>query len=135
MISLLASYNDRVTNIVLENASVVAKYTSHEIQKEILYVFANKVGNMIHEDIENFKFCIIVDEVCDEFKKEQMALILRFVDVDGLIREYFFDIAHVTDTSALTLKNKISSILFHHYLDIQNIYDQGYDEANNIRGE
>ena len=62
MISLLASYNDKVANVVLENAPVVAKYTSHEIQKEILYVLANKVCNKIHEDIGDSKFCTIVDE-------------------------------------------------------------------------
>jgi hypothetical protein len=39
-------------------------------------------------------------------KKEQMVVILRFVDVDGFVQERFFDIIHVTDTSAMTLKNK-----------------------------
>ena len=101
MISLLASYNDKIANIVLENALIVAKNNSYEIQKEILYVFANKVCNMIREDIKNSKFYTIIDEACDESKKEQMTLILKFIDNDGLIREYFSNIAHITDTSML----------------------------------
>nr|KYP39172.1 hypothetical protein KK1_039536 [Cajanus cajan] len=56
MIKLIASYNDEVAKVVLENAPYNCKYTSHKIQKEIL-------------------FCIIVDEARDESKKEQMALV------------------------------------------------------------
>jgi hypothetical protein len=33
----------------------------------------------------------------------------------------FFDIVHVKDTSALTFKEKISYVLSHHNLGIQNI--------------
>jgi hypothetical protein len=49
----------------LENTHKISKYTSHAIQNEILQVLASKVRNKIHEDIEDFKFCIIVDEVWD----------------------------------------------------------------------
>ena len=38
----------------------------------------------IHHDIEDSKFCIIVDEAHDESKKEQMAIVLRYVDDKGL---------------------------------------------------
>jgi hypothetical protein len=45
---------------------------------------------------------------------------------------FFFDIVHVKDTTALTLKEDISSILSHYNLDIQNIRGQGYDDTNNM---
>ena len=35
IIKILASYNDKVESVVLENAPKSAKYTSHTIQKEI----------------------------------------------------------------------------------------------------
>jgi len=35
----------------------------------------------------------------------------------------------------LTLKKEISSVLSRHYLDIQNLCDQGYDGASNMHGE
>ena len=46
----------------------------------------------------------MVDEARDESKKEQMAIILRFVDKYGLIKERVFELIHVTVTSASTLK-------------------------------
>jgi hypothetical protein len=32
------------------------------MQKGILHIFANKVRKLIHEEVGNNKFCIIVDE-------------------------------------------------------------------------
>lgn len=64
-----------------------------------------------------------------------MAIVLRFVDNYGFIQERFFDVVHVKDTSASTLKNEISVVLSQHRLDIQNIRGQGYDGASNMRGE
>ena len=61
MIKLLALYNDKVVNVVLENASPTAKYISPMIQKEILHVLASKVRNKICDNIRNSKFCIIID--------------------------------------------------------------------------
>jgi hypothetical protein len=43
MIKILASYNEKIATVVLENAPTSAKYTSHRIRKEILQVMASKV--------------------------------------------------------------------------------------------
>ena len=40
-----------------------------------------------------------------------MAIVLRFVDKDGNIKERFFDIVHVKDTTAATLKKELSIVL------------------------
>jgi hypothetical protein len=74
MIKILASYNEKVATVVLENAHKSAKYTSHRIQKEILQVMASKVRDKIREDIRDSKFCIIVDEARDQSKREQMTI-------------------------------------------------------------
>ena len=76
-----------------------------------------------------------VDEARDESKNEQMAIVLRFVDKDGFVRERFFGLVHVSNTASLTLKNEIYAVLSYHNLDIQNIRGQGYDGASNMRGE
>ncbi|XP_061347704.1 uncharacterized protein LOC133293184 [Gastrolobium bilobum] len=109
--------------------------SSDSIIKEILHVFSEKVKKTIREEISNAKFCLIVDEVSDVSKKEHMAIVLRFVDKDDFIRERFFGLVHVEDTSAKTLKQGILNTLCHHNLDIQNIRGQGYDGASNMRGE
>jgi hypothetical protein len=135
MVKLLAEYDDEVKAVVLGNAPGNAKYTSPTIQKEILDIMACKVQKLIRDEIGDAKFCLIVDESRDESRREQMALVVRFVDKDGFIRERFLDIVHVHDTSSATLKEELSSLLSHHGLDVQNIRGQGYDGASNMRGE
>ncbi|KAK3220026.1 hypothetical protein Dsin_013996 [Dipteronia sinensis] len=76
---------------------------------------------------------ILVDETLDESNREQMAIILRFVDCDGFIRERFFQVVGVDETSALTFKNAISNVLTTYNLQVENMRGQGYDGASNIR--
>nr|XP_023872349.1 zinc finger MYM-type protein 1-like [Quercus suber] len=64
-----------------------------------------------------------------------MAIILRFVDKEDFIKERFFHVVHVRDTTALTLKNEIYAVLSHYNLHIENIRGQGYDGASNMRGK
>jgi len=54
-----------------------------------------------------------------------MAIVLRFVDKNRHIQEKFFYLIHVVDTSSLTLKKEISSVLSCHCLDIKNLRGQG----------
>jgi hypothetical protein len=135
MLELLASYNEQVGAFVLDNAPQNAKYTSHQIQKEILHVFARNVQSSIRHEIGDARFCLIVDETQDESRREQMALVVRFVNRSRFIREQFLDIVHVKDTTASTLKKEISFVLSHHNIDVQNIKGQGYASDSNMRGE
>ena len=120
---------------MLENAPGNARYIAHSVQQEILSLLSRKVQKTIREEIGDSKFCIMVDEARDESKKEQMALVLRFVNDEGLIKERFLDVVHVNDTAALTLKESICSILADNNLSVQDIRGQGYDGASNMRGE
>ena len=65
-----------------------------------MYILASNVRNAIYEEIGDAKFCILVDKAQDESKREQMAIILRFVDKEGFIKERFFHIVHIRDTTA-----------------------------------
>jgi Domain of unknown function (DUF4371) len=130
----LAEFNDELAKIVLKNAPFNSKYTLHHIQKEILYIFASKVRSYIREEISGSYFCIIMDETCDVSKREQMALVLRFVDANGFVKESFFELEHVKNTKAITLNNHVCKVLSHYGLDTNRIRGQGYDGANNMRG-
>ena len=103
--------------------------------KEILLVISTKVKKSIRKEIGDAKFCILVDEARDESMKEQMVVVLRYVDTNGFEREWFYGIVHVIDTAALTLKKEIYYLFSNHCLDIQNIWGQGYDGACNMWGE
>ncbi|XP_020967647.1 zinc finger protein 862-like [Arachis ipaensis] len=135
ILKFLGSYNERVKKNVLENAPKNAKYISNDVQKEILHILATKVRNSIREEIGDAKFCIIVDETRDESKKEQMSIVLRFVTLDSFVKERFFDLVHVIDTCATTLKKELISVLSHYNLQVENIRGQGYDGASNMWGE
>ena len=90
MIRLMRRLNVDIDYVVLEKAPKNAKYTSPTIQKEILHILANKVRKKICEEVRDAKFCILVDEAKDASNKEQMAIVLRFVDIKGFVRERFF---------------------------------------------
>jgi hypothetical protein len=112
-----------------------AKYTSGQIQKEILDLMACNVQKSICNEIGDAKFCIVVDESRDKSWKEQMALVVHFVDRDGFIRERFLDLIHVHDTYSVTLKQELCYVLSLHNLDVKNICGQGYDGASNMHEE
>ncbi|XP_023729350.1 uncharacterized protein LOC111877033 [Lactuca sativa] len=132
LIKLLASYNKTIDDVVLENAPQNAKYASPDIQKEILRVLATNVQKAIRDEIGMAQFCLIVDESQDESKKEQMAIVVRFVDREGHVKERFLDLIHVKDTTSLTLKNAIMGSLSYHKLSVQDIRSQGYDGAHKL---
>ena len=78
---------------------------------------------------------MLVDEAHDESMKEQIIVVLRYVDIDGFVGEWFYGIVHVIDTAALTFKKEIYYLFSNHCLDIQNIWGQGYDGACNMQDE
>lgn len=43
---------------------------SHQIQREILYIFSTQMKKVICEEIRDEKFCLIVDKAHDESKQE-----------------------------------------------------------------
>ncbi|XP_062161921.1 uncharacterized protein LOC133868946 [Alnus glutinosa] len=132
ILNLMVSYNEQIAEVIAK-APKNASYTSPMIQKEILHIFSTRVKEAIRKEISNAKFCIMVDEARDESMKEQMAIVLRFVDKDSFVREPFFGLVHVANTAALTLQKGIYFVLSQHKLAIENIRGQGYDGASNMR--
>jgi len=120
ILNLIVSYNEQIAEVIAK-APKNASYTSPMIQKEILHIFSTKVKETIRKEIGNAKFCIIVDEARDESMKEQMAIVLRFVDKDDFVREHIFGLVHVSNIAAVTLQNGIYFVLSQHKLAIENI--------------
>jgi len=95
MAILNASFNDEFSQAMLKNGPYLDKCASLQFRKEILQVVSSQVKNHIRQEIGDSKFCIVVDGALDKSGKEQMALVLRFVDKNGFIQERLFDIVHV----------------------------------------
>ncbi|XP_074352620.1 uncharacterized protein LOC141691761 [Apium graveolens] len=134
MIKVFGRLSVDISNVVLENTPKNAMYTSPKVKKDILHILASKVRNKIREEVGDSKFCILVDELIDASHKEQMAIVIRFVDVHCIIRERFFDIVNVADTTSSTLKKEIYDVITRNNLSIHNMRGQGYDGASNMCG-
>ncbi|XP_038698098.1 zinc finger MYM-type protein 1-like [Tripterygium wilfordii] len=77
----------------------------------------------------------MIDESRDMSCKEQMAVVLRYVDKKGHIMERFLGIQHVSETTAISLKASIEALFATHGLTISRLLGQGYDGASNMQGE
>ncbi|XP_042460228.1 uncharacterized protein LOC122043698 [Zingiber officinale] len=67
------------------------------------------------------------DESRDVSMKEQMSVVLRYVDSSGHVNECFIGIEHVTSTTTLSLKAAIDKMFSKYNLSITNVRGQGFD--------
>ncbi|KAL5559866.1 hypothetical protein UlMin_036077 [Ulmus minor] len=117
------------------NAPENMKLTSPDIQKDIVNAVAVETINIIIQDIGNSLFSILVDESRDISTKEQMAIVLHYVNNKGQVIERFIGIAHVSSTTALSLKSAIDKLFSRYSLSISRLRGQGYDGASNMQSE
>jgi Domain of unknown function (DUF4371) len=61
-------------------------------------------------------FAILVDESRDVSCKEQMSLVIQFVQKDESVVERFLGVVHMSDTVATSLKTTVESKLAEHNL-------------------
>jgi len=106
-----------------------------EIQKDIVHCFAKEVLHSILEEIGDDIFCLLVDESRDVSWKEQMAVVLRYVDKCGIVKERFVGLVHVSETTSTHLKSSIDTLFAELNLSLKQVIGQGYDGASNMRGE
>ncbi|XP_078159687.1 uncharacterized protein LOC144555281 [Carex rostrata] len=109
---------------VVKNAPKNSKMIFPETQKNIANASAKKVLKAITDDVG-----ILVDESCDVSDKEQMAVLLHYVDKRGSVLERFIKIVHVFDTTASSLKEAICTLLSSLNLSLSRVLVQGYDGA------
>ncbi|KAH0648628.1 hypothetical protein KY285_033876 [Solanum tuberosum] len=114
-----------VGKVILENAPQNDTLTCPMIQKDIANACAKETLKAIIGDLNGDYFGILVDESKDISHKEQMTLVLRFVNKNGEVVERFIGLVHVSDTSACSLKKAIYSLLSVHSLSPSKIRGQG----------
>jgi len=116
---------------VLKNCQML----SPDIQKDLTKACAEEVTSVIMDEIRGKKFSVLIDESRDVSIKEQMAVILRFVNDEGKVMERFLGLQHVQSCTAIALKEVLVRMLSSHNLSISMLRGQGYDGASNMRGE
>ena len=108
---------------------------SHKIQTDIVHCFAEEVIESIIKEVGHGVFCLLVDESADVSDKEQMAIVFRFVDTQGIVKERFLGLTHVKETSSLSLKSAVDLLFAKHGLSMKKLRGQGYDGTSNMKGE
>lgn len=74
---------------------------SQVIQKDIVHYFAQEVLKSIIEEIDHRVFGLMVDESADVSNKEKMAVVFRFVDKSGSVKQRFVGVAHLKEKRLL----------------------------------
>lgn len=121
VLNLISTNHPEIGKYTLGNAKKNNKLTSPKIQKEIIECFSKEVTKNICAEIEDDVFGLLVDESSDVSLKEQMAVVVRFVDKLGVVRESFIGIVHVRDTASSTLKQAIDELLASNQLSIKQV--------------
>jgi hypothetical protein len=98
---------------------------AHEIHKDIVRCFAKEVLQSILEEIGDDVFCLLVYESRDVSWKEQMVVVLRYVDKCGIVKERFVGPVHVTETTSTTLKSAIDTLFVELKLSPKQVRGQG----------
>ncbi|XP_042065623.1 zinc finger MYM-type protein 1-like [Salvia splendens] len=127
--------NDEVGKVILKNAPGNNQMTSPSVQKDMANACTVETTLDILGELGDRHFSILVDESRDCSTKEQMAIVIRFVNKDGQIIERFLALVHVKKTTSVCLKEAIDFVFAKFKLSLSRLRGQGYDGASNMRGE
>ena len=127
---------DEVLENHLRNCGKNRTYISKTSQNRIINNCGEVIVDKIIHDIKESKFyTIIADEASDSSHKEQLSLVLRFVDCDMNIREEFISFLHCKwGLSGKQLARLILEALDALTLSIDDCRGQGYDGAGAVAG-
>ncbi|CAL2236757.1 unnamed protein product [Prunus armeniaca] len=87
LLQFFADHDEKVRAVVFENAPGNLKYIAPNIQKELVNSCAVETIDAIIRDIDDAFFSILVDESRDVSIREQMAVVLRYVNKKGQVIE------------------------------------------------
>ncbi|XP_042380278.1 uncharacterized protein LOC121972698 [Zingiber officinale] len=104
-----------------ENAPGNNQMKSPTVQKDLTWACDAEVTNFILNDIKDNIFSLMVDECRDISVKEQMRVVLRYVNKHGCVIERFLAIVHVSDTSVISLKKAIDELFVKHKLSLSRL--------------
>ena len=111
------------------------KYTSKDIQNEILKLMAKEVLDEIVTNIQSADFfTVMADESTDASNKEQVVVVIRWVDKSLDVHEDFIHLYNVNNTNAETITGTITESLSDLQLNVKQLREQYYDGASAMMG-
>jgi len=127
---------DKLLQDYLETGPKNATYTSNTIQNDIISLVGEaiqkRILNQVHEGSKVFS--VIADEARDISNKEQMSLIIKYVDKHHKIHESFIAFVECGSTRGEDIANLIETKCLQLKLDMNMCRGQGYDGAGNMAG-
>ncbi|XP_078171495.1 uncharacterized protein LOC144565578 [Carex rostrata] len=135
LLRFLEDHNEEIDKVIFDKAPQNLKLIAPTIQKDIVNACAEETTKDIIAELGDELFLVLIDEARDASTKEQMAVVIRFVNKSGSVVERFLGIVHVSDTTALCLKAALENLFGKHGLSLCRLRGQGYDGASNMSGE
>ncbi|CAL2237131.1 unnamed protein product [Prunus armeniaca] len=83
LLQFFADHDEKVRAVVFENAPWNLKYIAPKIQKDLVNSCAVETIDAIISGMDDASFSILVDESRDVSIREQMAVVLRYVNKRG----------------------------------------------------
>lgn len=127
---------DKVLEEHLKTSGKNQTYISKTSQNKIINCCGQIISEHIINDLKKNKFySIIADEASDSSHKEQMSLVLRYVDTEMEIREEFVAFLYCKwGLSGAQLSKLILDYLQELNLSIDDCRGQAYDGAGSVAG-
>ena len=122
----------------LENSPRNATYTSKTIQNEMITTVGKYLLDKLPCEMKGSKyFSILADEAADISNKENLSIVIRFVDASNSIREADFVGYHLCKegTTGVAIKNIILKAVSDLGLSMDDCRGQCYDGAGNMPGQ
>jgi hypothetical protein len=134
LLKLFSKYNPIIKKKLDEDLPQNAKYTSPQIQNEILYICSKMILDQISAEVNQATcFAVVCDETKDISKTEQISVVLRYY-LKGTIYERFIGYKAAKDLNAQALLTYLKELLIRCKIDLQNCVAQTYDGANVMSG-
>ncbi|XP_028410822.1 zinc finger protein 862-like [Dendronephthya gigantea] len=113
-----------------------AKYTSPDIQNEVIEVLASLVKKKIADDVRKAElFTIMADGTTDKNRKEIQGLVCRYLSSVGKVEEHCLNVKGIDDRSAKGIFNFIKETLAQFEISVDGLVSQSFDGASVMSGD
>lgn len=137
-IELIAEYDSFLADHIARFGNAgkgSTSYLSAATYEELILLMGKSVSAKIDEEVISTKyFSIIVDSTPDVSHHDQLSIIVRYVNQDGLSVERFLCFVKNPGHTGKKLSETILHTLAVHGLNIDNCRGQSYDNAANMSG-
>ena len=109
------------------------KYTSPEVQNEILALMSQAILRVIARQLQQAEFfTIMTDECVDGANKKQLVICFRYVDENVDVHEEFIGLYECPNILANTIVARLQDVMLRLNLQLSRCRGQCYDGGSNM---